>query len=61
MSLKESQAIALSVGIKGKKIGRSSAYGRSSRFDVGKSRAFSHHKIIGDLGERAFSRLKHSS
>lgn len=41
--------------------GRSLVSGRLSRFDVGKSHAFSHHNIIDDLGERAFSREEQSS
>lgn len=60
-SSKESQTIVFSVGTKGKKVGRSLVSGRLSRFDVGKSHTFSHHKIIDDLGERAFSREEQSS
>ena len=41
--------------------GRSLVSGRLLRFDVGKSHAFCHHKIIDDLGERAFSREEQSS
>ena len=52
-SSKESQTIVFSMGTKGKK--------EVGHWYMGKSHAFSYHKIIDDLGERAFSREEQSS